>query len=134
MSTDNLSEMADKRQKTGTTRETIIVGPDGDLRIALDAGTLQVLRKTLTLSSPVCLAMFGRDNRFIEPTNKTLDPEGVQTIAFPDDNDRGCLYHPSSVSDLSALFFPLRKTYFGSNAIKLPTLHKPCSAKWKRWL
>jgi len=59
MSTDNLSEMADKRQKTGTTRETIIVGPDGDLRMALDAGTLQVLRKTLTLSSPFALQCLG---------------------------------------------------------------------------
>ena len=63
-----------------------IIDPQGDLDMELDDGTLRVSRKTLSLGSPVFLAMLGKNSKFMEATNRTMTEDGVQTISFPDDD------------------------------------------------
>ena len=62
------------------------IDQDGDLKMELDGGSIIVSRKALSLSSPVFRAMLGKDSKFQETVNQVVDSDGVQTIAFPDDN------------------------------------------------
>ena len=80
------SDMANENEDTRTGPVTLVIDPEGDLYMKLDTGSLKVSRKTLSLSSPVFLAMFGASSKFKETTDKTLDHEGVQIVTFDDDN------------------------------------------------
>ena len=80
------SDMAKEHGDTRTGPVTLVIDPEGDLYMKLDTGSLKVSRKTLSLSSPVFLAMFGASSKFKETTDKTLDHEGVQIVTFDDDN------------------------------------------------
>lgn len=85
-STGDPSDMANGLEDTRTGPVTLVIDPEGDLYMKLDTGSLKVSRKTLSLSSPVFLAMFGASSKFKETTDKTLDDEGVQIVTFDDDN------------------------------------------------
>ena len=78
--------MANEPEDTRTGPVTLVIDPEGDLYMKLDTGSLKVSCKTLSLSSPVFLAMFGASSKFKETTDKTLDHEGVQIVTFDDDN------------------------------------------------
>lgn len=74
----------DKRNAPMTMEYTI--DGDGDLNMILDGGSIIVSRKALSLSSPVFLAMLGKDSKFQETKNRNYDENDVQIISFPDDN------------------------------------------------
>ena len=85
-STGDPSNMSNEYEDLRTGPVTVVIDPEGDLYMKLDTGSLKVSRKTLSLSSPVFLAMFGAGSKFKEVTDKTLDHEGVQIVTFDEDN------------------------------------------------
>ena len=83
---DGQSEMADEHEDVRTGPATLVVDPEGNLYMKLDAGSLKVSRKALSLSSPVFLAMLGANSKFKEVTNMTLDHDRIQIISFEEDS------------------------------------------------
>ena len=85
-SDDAQSNIADKSEDTRTGPATLVIDPEGDLYMKLDAGSLKVSHKALSLSSPVFLAMLGANSKFKEATNMTLDYDRIQIISFEEDS------------------------------------------------
>lgn len=81
-SDDGQSHMADEHEDARTGPATLVIDPEGDLYMKLDAGSLKVSRKALSLSSPVFLAMLGANSKFKEATDMTVDYDGIQIVSF----------------------------------------------------
>lgn len=79
---ESAQDQHDDKRVTGSVPEQIIIDDDGDLYMKLDAGTLKVSRKALSLSSPVFLAMLGAKSQFAESSQKTLHPDGIQVSSL----------------------------------------------------
>ncbi|MCJ1454225.1 hypothetical protein MMC28_004577 [Mycoblastus sanguinarius] len=80
------SEAVDVHEESCSGSVTIDIDPDGDLYMELKAGSLKVSQKVLSISSKVFHAMLGNGSRFKESVEKTLAPDGIQIVAFPDDD------------------------------------------------
>ena len=68
------------------TSNVVVIDDEGDLYIELSDGKLKVSRKVMTLSSPVFLAMLGTRSKFAEAKGKSRTFNGLQVVAFLDDN------------------------------------------------